>query len=293
MQHRKLLITAAAGKTGMHTVRNLINDGHAVRVLVHSDDARSDALREMGAEIVIGDLLVHDDVIRATQGVSAAYLCYPVRPGLIEATAYFADAARRAGVGVVVNMSQISAREDSKSHAARDHWISERVLEWSDVPTINIRPTFFSDWMIYPWVRDSIVNEGKITFPYGSGRHAPISAEDQGRVVAALLAQPRGHIGKTYRLYGAIERSQQEVADIVSNVLGRKVVYSPMSIDEYGDLLRNYGVHEFRIQHFLEVAIDYQNGLFAGTNDVVRKLTGRPPQTLEAFIAANRVAFER
>ena len=266
MQNRKLLITAAAGKTGMQTVRNLIGDGHVVRVLVHSDDERSDALREIGAEICIGDLLVHDDVIRATQGVSGAYLCFPVRPGLIQATAYFAETARRAGLEFVVNMSQISAREDSKSHAARDHWIAERVLEWSGVPTITIRPTFFSDWMIYPWVRDSIVNEGKIAFPYASGRHAPISAEDQGRVIAALLAQPFAHIGKTYALYGLVERNQQEVADVVSKVLGRKVVYTPMSIDQYG--------------------------LFAGTNDIVRKMTGKPPQSLEAFIEANRAAFE-
>ena len=54
-----------------------------------------------------------------------------MRPGHVQAAAYFADAAQRAGVEVVVEMSQISAREDSKSHAGRDHWIAERVLDWS------------------------------------------------------------------------------------------------------------------------------------------------------------------
>jgi hypothetical protein len=62
--------------------------------------------------------------------------------GLLPATAYFADAARRAGLKVVVNMSQVSAREDSKSYAARDHWIAERLFEWSGVPTVHLRPTF-------------------------------------------------------------------------------------------------------------------------------------------------------
>ena len=66
MHPRKLLVTAATGKTGVYTVQNLINDGHAVRALVHHDDARSDALRALGAEVVVGDLLVHDDAIRAT-----------------------------------------------------------------------------------------------------------------------------------------------------------------------------------------------------------------------------------
>src|SRR5258708_34315351 len=35
--------------------------------------------------------------------------------GLLPATAYFTDAARRAGLKVVLNMSQISARDDSQT----------------------------------------------------------------------------------------------------------------------------------------------------------------------------------
>ena len=128
MNSEKFLVTAATGDTGRYTVQRLLEKGHAVRALVHKEDERSEALRGTGAEVVVGDLLEHDDAIRVTVGTSAAYFCYPVRPGLIQATAYFADAAKRAGLEVVVNMSQISAREDSKSHAARDHWIAERVL---------------------------------------------------------------------------------------------------------------------------------------------------------------------
>ena len=291
MQQRKYLVTAATGKTGVHAVRHLIEDGHLVRALVHREDERSEALRKTGAEVVVGDLLEHDDAIRATDGVSGAYLCYPVRPGFIQATAYFADAAQRAGLEVVVNMSQISAREDSKSHAARDHWIAERVLDWSGVPTVHIRPTFFSEWLTFPWVRDPIVNEGKIALPYGNGRHAPISAQDQARFIAAILTQPSTHIGKTYPLYGPVELGQQQIADVVGEVLGREVVYRPTSIEEYRRHLETYALPEFLIQHFLEVAIDYQNGIFAGTNDVIEKVTGQAPQTIEAFIAENRPAF--
>jgi hypothetical protein len=54
------------------------------------------------------------------EGVSAAYFVYPLIPGLIDATAYFAQAAREAGPRSIVNMSQISARRESKSHEARD-----------------------------------------------------------------------------------------------------------------------------------------------------------------------------
>jgi hypothetical protein len=51
-------------------------------------------------------------------------------PGLIDATAYFAQAARKAGLRSIVSMSQISARRESKSRQARDDWISERVFSF-------------------------------------------------------------------------------------------------------------------------------------------------------------------
>ena len=140
---------------------------------------------------------MHEDVIRAAAGTIAAYFCHPVSPGLIQATAYFADAAKRAGLKAVVNMSQISAREDSESHAARDHWIAERLFDWSGVPTVHLRPTFFSEWLLFPFVRSTIVENGIIDLPYGDGRHAPIAGEDQARVIATILAEPAAHIGKT------------------------------------------------------------------------------------------------
>lgn len=292
MQQRKYLITGATGKTGVYTVRHLLNEGHAVRAFVHSKDERSNALQKEGAEIFVGDLLEHDDVIRAMEGVTGAYLCYPVLPGYIQVTSYFADAARRAGVEVVVEMSQISAREDAKSHAARDHWVAERVLDWSRVPTVHIRPTFFSEWLTFPWVLDPIVKESKITLPYGAGRHAPIAAEDQARLIAAVLTKPTGHIGKTYPLYGPVELSQQEIADEISAVLGRTITYSPSTLEEYRVHLETYNLPEFLIQHFVEVAVDYQNGIFAGVDGVIGQITGVAPQTVRDFVKANREAFK-
>jgi len=48
---------------------------------------------------------------------------------------------------------------------------------------------------------------------------------------------------------------------------------------------------DFLVQHLHEVASDHQYGTFAGTNDNVEKLGGRPPMTLKAFIAKHRAAF--
>jgi uncharacterized protein YbjT (DUF2867 family) len=291
MSAEKFLVTGATGETGRYTVQRLLETGHAVRALVHKEDERSEALRGTGAEVVVGDLLEHDDAIRATAGTSAAYFCYPVRPGLIQATAYFADAAKRAGLKAVVNLSQISAREDSKSHAARDHWIAERVLDWSGVPVVHLRPTFFAQWLLYRFSRATIVEDGIIDLPYGEGRHAPIAAEDQARLIAAILAEPTAHLGKTYTLHGPTELGQAGIAAAVSEVLGRKISYRPLTIPQYHERLEKAGLPEFMVQHFCAIALDYQNGIFSGEDKIIAEVTGQPPMTVQEFVTLHRNAF--
>jgi uncharacterized protein YbjT (DUF2867 family) len=99
-----------------------------------------------------------------------------------------------------VNMSQISARPDSPSHAAQDHWLSEQVFDWSGVATAHIRPTFFAEWLLYiaPMIR-----AGMIHGPWGTGKHAPITAQDQARVIVGILENPEAHRAKVYPLFGA------------------------------------------------------------------------------------------
>lgn len=287
----KILVTGATGETGKYTVAELLKQGKAVRALVHKIDDRSDGLKRAGAEIVVGDMLEHDDLIRATAGVDAAYFCYPVRPGLIQATAYLADAARRARLKLVVNMSQISAREDSDSHAARDHWISERILDRSGVPSTHLRPTFFSQWFLYPHAQASIINDGVIDLPYGEGRHAPIAAEDQARFIAHVLEEPARHAGQTYLLHGPVELSQAEVAREIGAAIGIEVVYRPTTIAEYKARLESQGLPPFLIQHFCAIALDYQNGIFAGSDKIIAAETGKAPLSVREFVNLHRSEF--
>src|SRR5262245_29489286 len=144
------LITGVTGATGGAAARELREQGRRVRGLVHQDDARAKALRTLGIETIVGDLLDLDSIRRAMEGVEGAYFVYPIpQGGLIDAAAFTAQAAIEAGVQSLVNMSQKSARREAKSHAARDHWVSERVFDWSGVPTTHIRPTFFAEWLLY------------------------------------------------------------------------------------------------------------------------------------------------
>ena len=143
MSQGTVLVTGATGDTGGATVEQLLARGRHVRALAHRQDDRANRLQGLGAEVVFGDFLNLNDVRASFRGVAGAYFCYPIRPGIIQATAFFAQAAKEAGVACVVNMSQISAREDAKSHAAQDHWLAERVFDWSDLTVVHLRPNVF------------------------------------------------------------------------------------------------------------------------------------------------------
>src|SRR5216684_5615231 len=94
MTQTKFLITGATGDTGGYTVRQLLEKNHAVRVLAHRPDERSQQLQKIGAEVVFGDFLDFDSVRAALNGVQRAYFCYPISPGLVQATAQFAQASK-------------------------------------------------------------------------------------------------------------------------------------------------------------------------------------------------------
>jgi NAD(P)H dehydrogenase (quinone) len=285
------LITGATGNTGAPAVKILLEAGHRVRAFVHRVDQRSDALAALGAEIVEGDLLDFHAVSSAVSGVSAAYFCYPIAPGtLLPATAIFAQAASEASVGAVVNMSQISARREAKSHAAQQHWLAERLLDRSAFITTHLRPTFFAEWLKWQWVRND--DEGVLKLPFGNGHHAPISGSDQAGVIAAILQNPAPHDRQIYPLFGAEELDHYGIADRIADTLGIPVRYEPVDIPTFAAALTARGRTDFLVQHISSVAQDYRDGIFAGENNLVEVISGHKPMTVADFVKANRADFE-
>src|SRR6266404_1069678 len=111
----KILVTGAAGgnqgATGNRVTRLLREKGLPVRAFVHKVDERSDVLRELGAEVFVGDLVNIQSVREALKGIDRVYFCYPVQADLLEATAILAQAAREQDVKFIFHLSSGSSSD--------------------------------------------------------------------------------------------------------------------------------------------------------------------------------------
>jgi NAD(P)H dehydrogenase (quinone) len=290
----RFLIVGAGGShgaTGNHVARQLLAQGLRVRAFVRQADDRADELSELGAEIAVGDIRDYQVVRAALDGVQRAYFTYPIADGLLEATATFAAAGKETGLQSLVNMSQITARADHRSPAARQHWLAERVLDWSGIGVTHLRPPFFLE-NVLNIAAHTVRTEGKIYLPYGQGRHAPIAGEDIAHVAVGILTDPAAHRGKTYVPTGPASLSMTEQASVFSRVLGRPVEYVDIPVETWRQILSHVDVMTpWLIEHLSRVAESHQRGEFDAVTDVVETIGGVLPQSLEAFIRHNNAEF--
>ncbi len=280
-------MTGATGSTGTPTVEMLLQKEFDVRALVHTEDSRSARLRELGAEIVVGDMQNLHDIRLAWQGVKRGYFCYPLSPDLLDVTVIFAQAAKEAGAEYIVNMSQKQVTSTAKSPATIRHFLSEEVFKWTGIPTTHLRPTFFAEWFLYV-SRQLKAGKLQMSFPVDA-RHAPVAGEDIARTVVTLLADPNQHVGKVYQLFGPDLLSYTEIGEIIGKILGKDITYEQVSVQEMADSI-GLGSYEHFKNHVTATQIDDIFGT-PNSNNAIEEITGIPPISLSSFINKNRAAF--
>jgi len=292
MSKDTILVTGATGKTGSATVAALLEKGLGVRAMARKHDARSDVLSALGAEVVLGDFHDLRSIRSAVDGVRGAYFCYPPQgTHLVDATAVLAIAARDAGVETVVNMSQITARQDAPSPLSRQHWQSERVLDWAGVGAVHIAATFFVE-NLFLFGAETMAGQGKLYLPYGDEMHAPVSADDLGLVVATVLAEPAQHHGNRYVIPGPELLSIRDMATELSAAIGTRVEYVDVPREAWLELLEGVeGISPSLVEHLGHVADDHKSGVFRERNTLVHEITGKPAEPFAQSVRRLASAF--
>ena len=282
MYQPKILVTAAAGRTGTATVLQLLKKGFSVRAFVRQRDARAVRLEQAGAELFVGNLFDFRDLSTAMIDIQRAYYCPPFAPNLLHGAMLFAIAAQEANLEVVALMSQWNPHATHPSISSREHWMANQLYRWMpSVDVIHINPGIFA--FVYLLGLPAIAHFGILMAPFGDGRNAPPSNEDTARVVVSALVDPASHIGKSYRPTGPDLLSTQDMADILGHILRRRVNYQDVSLNMFAKAAKAFGFPDFEISQLRFYAEEIRRGSFAvgGPTDHVEWVTGQKPEPFE------------
>ena len=295
-----ILVTGAAGgaqgSTGRRITALLLEKGIPVRAFVHTLDARSDALRELGAEVVQGDLLDRDSVRAALRGIKRAYFTYSVSDGLLEATAIFAMAAREAETELVVNNSQLQGTRKAPSFRNLQHGLADRIFDWADVGAVHLHaPPYYEN--VRALVRKSVAEQSTVFLPWGDGSATIplVGAEDVSQVAATLLASSAAPSSSEYDLIAATP-TVKEIVDTLSATLQRPIQYVGITDEQWAEAMRGH-INPHALDHLSHLwqyfrSPERQSEEPRRATDTIRAVTGSSAQTLEDFFRANAAEFD-
>jgi uncharacterized protein YbjT (DUF2867 family) len=294
-----ILVTGAAGRVGAvgrAITERLLRRGKAVRAMVRSEDERAQALRDMGADVVVGDLLDLDSMHRVIAGCETMYFGMSVSADYLAATVNTAAVAKHHGVKAFVNMSQMtlaqmSITQTTSSPQHKLHWLAEQALNWSGLPVVHVRPTVLLEGFFLIFTSDSVRESDQIRLPFGDGKTSPVAVEDVARVVTVLLTDPQPHVGKTYHLTGPQSESMQFFAREYSKALGRTVSFRDIPVEPWRDGLLERGLPAHLVNHLVTMADLHRAGRYDRMSDDVLTLTGRPPLSVQEFVRRNAATF--
>ena len=294
-----ILVTGAAGRVGGvgHSITELLlKQGHAVRAMVRSEDERAQALRDMGAEVVVGSLLDLDSMHRAIAGCETIYFGMSISDSYLAATVNAAAVAKHHGVKAFINMSQMtvsqmSITETTASPQHKLHWLAEQALNWSGLPVVHVRPTAFLEGLFLILTSDSVKKSNQIRLPFGEGKTSPIAAEDVARTVAALLVNPQPHVGRTYHLTGPRSEDMHFYAQEYSKALGRTITYQDIPVGPWRDGLLQSGQPVHLVNHLATMADLHRAGRYDRMSDDVLALTAQAPLSVREFVRRNAATF--
>ena len=305
-----ILVTGAAGgaqgSTGRRITALLLEKGIPVRAFVHTLDTRSDALRELGAEVVQGDLLDRDSVRASLRGIRRAYFTYSVSDGLLEATTIFAMAAREAETELVVNNSQLQNAQflparKAPSFRNLQHGLADRIFDWAEVGAVHLHaPPYYEN--VRALVRKSVAEQNTVFLPWGDGSATIplVGAEDVSRVAATLLADSETPSANAYDLIAATP-TVKEIVDTLSAALQRELQYVGITDEQWAAAMRGH-INPHALDHLSHLWRYFRSGEGGRgekrsdeevrvVTDAIRTVTGNRAQTLEEFFRANAAEF--
>lgn len=261
MQDQPVLVIGATGKTGSRVASRLEAKGLPVR-----RGARSSATPF--------DWESPETWAAALTGARAAYVTYfpdLAFPGAVEKLESLCETAKDVGIEHLVLLSG-----RGEQHAR----LGEVVVRESGVDFTIVRSAWFAQNYSEGYLRDPILG-GVLPMPGGDIAEPIIDIDDIADVVVAALTED-GHKGELYEVTGPRLMTFADMADALSQAIGRPIRHIPISFEEFHAEIAKSG-DTFVADVFTAIARETLDGRNAHTTNGVQRALGRPPRDFADF----------
>ena len=253
-----LVVTTPTGNIGHHVVRHLLEAGEKVRVVARDPGRLPREVRDR-AEIVPGshgDAAVAD---RAFDGAEAVFWLAPPNPSetldgtFLDFTRPAAEAIRRRGVPRVVVVT-VLGRGTEWQHRAGLISASLRMVDLLNETGAAVRGLALPAFMENALQQLDAIRQGRMFGPVDPDRKVPHTATRDMGAAAARLMRDRSWTGQEdLPLLGPEDLSYNDLAVILSEVLGREVRYQQVSFEGSKAQMLEHGVSEAFAQGYVDM----------------------------------------
>jgi uncharacterized protein YbjT (DUF2867 family) len=276
-----IVVTAAAGQTGMAVVRALRHRGLAVRAVVGRDQPRPE-LTALGAEVAVADLRRPTSVGALLAGADALCLIWPnLDRGEAGGAQALLGAAEQAAVTRVVYHSVLRPQARSMPHhAAKDR--VEEALDRSALCWRVLQPCAYGSNLDRQFTEAA--TSGFLRSPWGLEQaQSFVDLRDVAEAAAVLLTED-GLDGGTFEAAGPEPLTAVDVATRFTAALGREVTAVDAVPD--GPVPPLDGTDTAYAAHCLRQMFDhYRAHGFRGSPRVLESLLGRPARRFAEHLA--------
>jgi NAD(P)H dehydrogenase (quinone) len=283
-----VIVTGASGHLGRLVADALlerVDPADVVLVTRHPQALRD--LAERGATVRHGDFDEPGSLAEAFAGGDRALLISTLAVGRRIAQHRAAvDAASAAGVRHLV---YTSFPNPGPGHPvgpiATEHGETEAIVKDSGLEWTVLRNATYAELQVMPGAL--AVAGGKLYTNAGDGLLVPVSRQDCAAAAASVLTS-EGHAGNTYDITGPEAFSQTQLADVLSEVSGRRIEVIPV-----GDRMLTWGLMKNGAPKPVARAVvafgkAIREGYYGLVDPSASQLIGREPRTLRDVLIANR-----
>ncbi len=283
---RNILVTGYTGRLGglvAATLRDQFDIEPRILVRPHHI-AAADWQSPQGMQVMSGDFDDRASLDTALDGVDAVFLVSPVHPDMrSREMGLSACAAEQTTPPHIVKIAGLGTRLDSFVDSGRWHAEIEQEISALGLHATFLRPLFFMQNLGFQAA--SMRNDGVLRGGIADASVAMVDARDIAEVAATVLIGGTAIEGQAVTLTGDESYTYDVVARAAGAAFGREVIYERQSLDQIEQALRKSGQPDWHIDILLQFNEAFIQGWGSAVSDVVSRVLGRPPRTLEAYLA--------